>query len=75
MAKPIKKPKPKRGRPRKLLDGSVVFAVRLSPVSCDALQELAEKKGVEAADLARLAIDEWLLACAVGQRPVARSAS
>lgn len=61
----------KLGRPRKLRDGSIAFNVRLAPHVWAELHAKAEHKGVPMADLARDAIGEWLLACSVGQRPIA----
>lgn len=72
-----KKKLPTRGRPRKLKDGHIAINVKLSPSSWAALRAQAETETrrridghvTSLSDVARLAIDEWLLAVAVGQRP------
>lgn len=68
---PMAEKKPKRGRPRKFIDGKFVgFNVRLSKEAWKELHAMAQKKDVPMSDLARDAISEWLLACKVGQRPI-----
>ncbi|MCC6809966.1 MAG: hypothetical protein IT381_21230 [Deltaproteobacteria bacterium] len=76
-----KKPKRPLGRPRKLKSGFIAINVKLTPESWAALHARAEIETsrhagdkVTLSDVARTAIDEWLLACAVGQRPPLRSA-
>lgn len=61
----------RKGRPRKFADGSIAFNLRLRSHAWAALKSRADAAGVPMADLARDAIEEWLLACAMGQRPVA----
>ena len=64
--------KNKGGRPRKLKDGSIAFNVRLDPHVWAALRSRASAGGVAMGDLARTALSEWLLACEMGQRPIAK---
>ena len=71
-----KKKAPNRGgRPKKFADGSIAFNMKLAPEVWAALKARADRETqktghvVSMGDVARTALGEWLLACAIGQRP------
>lgn len=64
------KKKKSRGRPRKVGADAVALNVMLDRAVWMELRERAYNKGVSMAELARLALGEWLLACALNQRPI-----